>query len=203
MDTQAIETINKELSPVAFEASTFVIASKDDMTRATTLLSLLAKYGDTLKKRRLEATAPIEEGLKSIRDIFRPVETKVKASVDALREAMSVYQTEADRLVKLEEEAIARRVGEGKGHLKPETAMRKMDAIDKPEAKVVTEAGQVSFRTDKLLKITDIYALKATLYKNMPHLLVVNESELLRLMKGGQLFPGAKIEEKKTVINKR
>ena len=87
-------------------------------------------------------------------------------------------------------------MGEGKGKLRVETAVKKIENIETPDHQVATEAGLVKFREDKVLKITDETKIPR-------EYLVVDEKKLLEALKGGVIVPGAEIDIKMTPVNFR
>lgn len=203
IETKAVALIEKELSPIAAKAEKVTITNPKEMKAATVMLSTLNGYAKTLKARKEEITKPLNAGLKSARELFKSPENKLEVAIDAIRAAMSTYQLEAERKAKEEEDAIAARVGEGKGKLKPETAVRKMDEIDRPDTTVSTEEGTVRFRTDQKLKTLDYAKVVAWCAKYAPYHLKFDEAAILKLLKDGKDVDGAEIEIVKTPVNLR
>ena len=91
-------------------------------------------------------------------------------------------QTEQTKIAKAKEDAIASRVGAGKGKLGLETAVKKIEAIDQPSEHVATEAGSVKFRATRTLKITDEAKIRDSLRPAV-------ETGLVSLANGGFLAP--------------
>ncbi len=194
--TKEITTLTKQISPVVVEARELVVADGEGMRRATELLSRLNKFNDSVTEEKEKVTRPLNEALKAERGRWKPVEEVCAEAVGIVRGKMSEYQTAEVKRAREEEAAIAARVGEGKGKLKVETAIRKMDAVEKAEDKVNTESGMVKFREDKVLLVTDMSAVPFEYF-------VLDERKLLADLKAGVKVAGAELEIKMVPINFR
>lgn len=191
-----VTTLTKQISPVVVEARELVVADSEGMRRATELLSRLNKFNDSVTEEKEKVTRPLNEALKAERGRWKPVEEVCAEAVGIVRGKMSEYQTAEVKRAREEEAAIAARVGEGKGKLKVETAIRKMDAVEKAEDKVNTESGMVKFREDKVLLVTDMSAVPFEYF-------VLDERRLLADLKAGVKVAGAELEIKMVPINFR
>lgn len=194
--TKEITTLTKQISPVVVEARELVVADSEGMRRATELLSRLNKFNDSVVEEKEKVTKPLNEALKAERGRWKPVEEVCAEAVGIVRGKMSEYQTAEVKRAREEEAAIAARVGEGKGKLKVETAIRKMDAVEKAEDKVNTESGMVKFREDKVLLVTDVSIVPFEYF-------VLDERKLLADLKAGVKVAGAELEIKMVPINFR
>jgi hypothetical protein len=108
---------------------------------------------------------------------------------------MSAYQTEQDRIAREKEEKIAARVGEGKGKLKVETAVNKMNEIERAPEKIESEKGKLSFRTVKKFEVQDTGMLP-------PDYILPDLSAIRKAMLAGLELPGVKYWEEKEPINR-
>lgn len=191
-----VTTLTRQISPVVVEARELVVADSEGMRRATELLSRLNKFNDSVVEEKEKVTKPLNEALKAERGRWKPVEDVCAEAVSIVRGKMSEYQTAEVKRAREEEAAIAARVGEGKGKLKVETAIRKMDAVEKAEDKVNTESGMVKFREDKVLLVTDVSIVPFEYF-------VLDERKLLADLKAGVKVAGAELEIKMVPINFR
>lgn len=150
-----VPVITKELTPFSQRVSTISIVDEASMLEAagvrTSLKDLLKKVVDHKEKK----TKPLNQALKEIRAETKPLETAIEDALDTLNRKMTVYQTEAEKKADIERAKIAERVGEGKGHLKPETAVAKMAEVDAPAAQV----GGVKFTTARKFEVMDVVIL--------------------------------------------
>lgn len=202
--TQGVVTVDKKVASLAAGIEKLEIATSKDMESATVLLSNLNKTLDGIVADREKITKPLNESLKEVRSRYKPAETQLSGWIDILRSKIGYYQTEQTRIANAEAEAIAARVGEGKGSFKPETAARKIGEIDAPDVKVETTAGSIRFRTDRVLKITDGQKIKEyVINENDWSFMAINERKLLEDLKAGKVVDGAEIEEVQTPINSR
>lgn len=197
MQTKSLEiTIKKEISPIAEKAQSLVIDSEKGMKEATEMLSVLNKFNDKITEEKEKITKPLNEALKAERARWKPIELIYDAAIGLIRQKMSSYQTQKIKEAREEEQRIASRVKEGKGNLKAETAIKKIDEIERPEDRVTTDAGMVKFRTDKKLKVLDESKIPKKYFE-------LNEKMLLEDLKAGKIVSGAEIEEIQVPINFR
>lgn len=202
MKSKEVAVLEKEIAPLVREE--VIIATPDDMRVATEELSQLIRYADRVKKAKEAITKPLNAALKATRDQYRPLEERTDAQIQMRRDAMGTYQLEAERAAQKEEQRIADRVGEGKGHLKPETAVRQMEQIEKPDAHIATDSGSVKFRTDYKLEITDLDKTLASVFTlKLYDLVDLREGDLLKYLKAGNAVEGATTREVRTPINSR
>lgn len=196
MSKNEVTVLEKTIAPIVAEATALVIKDEDDMFKATELLSKLNKVNDRITEEKEKVTVPLNEALSAERARWKPTELMYKKGIDYLRSQLSIYQTAKVRAAKKEETKIASRMGEGRGKLSVETAVRKIGEIDQPEKRVETTEGMVSFRTDKVLKVVDESLIPRKYLK-------VDEEAVLAALVGGQDVPGAVVEEIQVPINKR
>lgn len=191
-----IEVLNQEISPVFKLAQGLIIEDEEGMGIATELLSKLNQFGDRMKEEREKVTKPLNEALEAERARWRPIDETNKTAISIVRGKMSLYQTEQVEKQRKEEARIAARVGEGKGKLKVETAVKKIENLKQVDNKVSSSSGSVKFREDKILKITDETKIPR-------EYLIVDEKMVLSALKAGLVVMGAELEIKMVPINFR
>jgi hypothetical protein len=196
METKEIAVLEKQVLPLVAQAQAQQITSREDMKTATTVLSELGRYYDTVVAKREEITTPMNLALKNARAMFDPIEKPAKAAMQTLRTRMAEYQTAQTEAAEQAAEKLAARIQPGKGHLTMETAMRKADAIAKPDEVISTESGQLKFRKQPTLEITDLDLIPAEYW-------LVDEAKLFQALKDGNEVLGAKIGYKMVPINTR
>lgn len=145
--------------PLEIKIKDLEINNSSDMSVAAQYLSEVNIFADKLKKEKEEITKPLVETLGNIRGRYKPAETQLAELVTILRGKMSDYQTEQVRIQREEEDKIARRVGAGKGKLSVDSAVKRMEAIEKPEDKVVAESGVVRFKEVQKFEVMDMALL--------------------------------------------
>jgi len=191
-----IKIYEKEISPVAVAAEELSITEAKDMEKATELLSTMNTFKDKVTKEKEKVTKPLNEALKAERARWKPIESLYEDAIKIVRSKMSLFQTAEAKRRKEEADKIANRIGEGKGKLKMETAVKKMEAIETAPSKVETNAGKISFRTDKKLKVVDEKKIPKAYW-------ILDERKALADLKAGKNVPGCEIEEIEVPINFR
>ncbi len=191
-----VEILEKEIVPVIRKAVKVEIKNVEDMKKASEMLSVVNKYADTVQDKRESITGPLNTALKAARAMFKPLEEQLDEAIENIRGAMTVYQTEELRKQREEETKIAARVGEGKGKIKIETAVRKMNEMDKVVGQVVVDSGMVKFKTSKKFRIID---------KTLVPLdyMVVDEVAVRKAMLAGLSVAGVEYYEEQVPMNYR
>ncbi len=184
MQNKELTVIEKEVSPLIQTAENLEIINADTMKASAELLSQCNNYLDNVTKDREKITKPLNVSLKEIRAKYKPLETILETAIDILREKQSHYQT---RLVNENREKQAKLAARlEKGTLKMETAVKKIEELQKPDELVQTESGDVAFREIETLHIIDT--------TNIPHeYFDLNQKRVLEALKTGAVIPGVEI----------
>jgi hypothetical protein len=191
-----IKIVEREVNPFLNKVKEIVVMSSKDMIEATEILSILNKYLDSVVSYREKKTKPLNELLKTIRLETKDLEKNLEVAIATVRSAVSTFMTAEAKRVKEAEAKIAARVGDGKGKFQMDTAARKMDAIVKPEEKVVAQSGMLKFRTVQRLSIVDAAAIPR-------EYLVPDEKAILAALKEGKKIKGCVIIEEQSAVNYR
>lgn len=194
MTTTELKTIEQTINPVVTAATALVIATGDDMVRATELLSNVNKNLDRVTAEEDKVLKPLKEAVKAEQARWKPYKTALEAARDAVRKAMSIYQT-AEMKRRAEAEAkLAARVE--KGTMKLETAARKSSELATPEQSVSTDVGMVKFRTVQRLQIIAINMVPR-------EYLIPDETAIKAALKAGIKVPGAQLVDEQVPVNYR
>lgn len=201
MTTKTNTTEDKELKIVkqntdkAMSAAQALTIEKDeDMTGATELLTKINLAGDMIKKRKEEITKPLNEALKSARDLFRPLEEAQQNAKNIVAEKMIAYRRAVEENRRKEEAKLAARVE--KGTMKMETAQRKMEELPQEQKSVKTDAGAVSFKETPVPVIFDEAQIPRQYL--VPDMVKINKA-----VRAGIEIPGIKVEMRTDLSNRR
>lgn len=178
------------------QVDTLEITNAEQMSTAAHMLSTINKQADKVQAEKEKVTKPLLAALNAERGRWKPFEIVYEGLRNTLRAKMTKYQTESTRVAEVEANKIANRVGEGKGKLKVETAVKKMGEIQKPEEVVTTEAGLVKFKTVNKFEVTDFAALPDT-FK------VANDVEIRKAMLAGVKIKGVRYFTEQVPVNFR
>jgi len=171
------------------------IVDTKSMEIANDHLSVAKAQLKAITEEKEKVTKPMNEALKAERARWKPAEDALDYVIKDIRRKMSAYQTEQDRIAREKEEKIAARVGEGKGKLKVETAVNKMNEIERAPEKIESEKGKLSFRTVKKFEVQDTGMLP-------PDYILPDLSAIRKAMLAGLELPGVKYWEEKEPINR-
>lgn len=195
-ENEVAVVLQKEISPIVESARGLEIVDAKGMGVGTEMLSRLNQFNDRVVEEKEKITKPLNEALKVERARWKPIEDVVGSAIAVVRDKLSAYQTTEVLRAREEEKRIAERVGEGKGKLKVETAVRKLGEIEVAEDKVMSDSGMVKFREDKVLVIVD--------EKLIPReYLVVDEKSVRSALLAGKTVAGAVLEVKMVPLNFR
>lgn len=179
MTTKQLTVLESQVSPVVAEAQALNITSTEQMTAASTLRERIKEVQKAIEADKEELYRPAKTVLDEINARYAPFEKPLKEALKIVNEKMSARQTAEIARAKAEADAIASRVGKGKGHLKPETAMDKIANIETPATLDLT-----GFTNRPKLSITDESLIPR-------EYLVPNENAIELALKAGKIVPGA------------
>jgi len=194
--TKELVPLKKRVISLADEAEKFKINNDKDLTKAVEILSNLNKMGDAITEKKELITKPLSLALKNAREMFKPLENPYEDAIEILRKKMSAYQTEKVRLENEEKAKIAGRVGEGKGKLKFETAVAKIEEVGTAEKNISTNTGAVNFRTVKNFEVMDITLVPI-------EYLQINETLIKKSIKENIEIKGIRVFEEQVPVNYR
>lgn len=184
-----IMVIEKKLSPIVVKARELSITDSASMAEGATLLSKFNTIADGITDDKEKLTKPLNAALKEVRERYKRIETPLQDAIALVRSKMTTYQTAATEIANAEEDKIAARIGDGKGKIKVETAVRKMGEIERPEASVATDAGLVKFRKVKKFEVMDVVLLCEA---DRGAFVLPNDAEIRRAMNAGRELPGVR-----------
>jgi hypothetical protein len=187
--------IKKEISTITEKVQAIGIASKEDMSSATELLSKVNVFLDGMTEEKERLTKPLNEALREIRSRYKPTELVMEQAIADLKKKMGAYQMEQLAIQKKEQDKIAQQLADGKIK-KISTAINKIANVDAPDAKVLTDDGSASFRPVKKFEVVDITILPIEYH-------LADESKIRKAMQAGVELAGVRYYEELSVVNRR
>lgn len=178
------------------KAKELEIKGEDDMKVAVELLSQLNQINDARTEEKEKVTKPLNLALKNERARWKPGEEQLEMMISMIRSKMSKYQTEAVRIAREEEDKIIGRIGEGKGKLKVETAVAKLEDVEHAPDRIAGNSGMVKFKTVKKFEVVDVKILP-------PEFLLPNEVAIREAMTNGRELDGVRYWDEQVPINFR
>lgn len=188
---KGLTVVRQQTSRALSAATELSIEKKEDLEKATDLLSKIKQVGKIITDRKKLITDPINKALKEARALFAPLEDNYEEAERIVKSKMVSYQREEEERARKEQEKIAKKVDSGK--LKFETAAKKIEAIDIPQNSVEGDkGGKIMFKEIKELVIIDEMEIPR-------EYLVVDMIKLRKEAFAGKEIPGVKVEMKKIV----
>lgn len=185
-----------QLSPVVENAQSLVISNATELLSATSILSQLNRMADKLEADRLKITKPLNDSLREINARYKSPKETLQGAIAEIRTKMSQYQSIAIKARQEAELKLLERVKEGKGNLKLETAIRKLDEVGAVDKSVDSGDGIVSFTEVEKFEVVDV----STLPKEY---LLANEVLIRASMKEGKHVEGVRYYTEQQVNNRR
>lgn len=180
-----LPVLQKQAAPVLSKVLELVIKTPKDMEEAVLMRETLKKIEKTVKADKEKITAPLNAALKEVRSRYVEIESNVAGSLTVVNKKMSDYQTVEAARADVELAKVAARVGEGRGKLKPETAVQKMSQVDKPADVVSSTAGSTAFVSVRKFEVVDFAALP-------DEFKVQNDVKIREAMRAGTPVAGVK-----------
>lgn len=185
MDNEQLTVTLKDIKPITERLENLEIISPNTLKLATTILSNANTYLDSVIAYKESKTKPLNQALKVIRAETKPLEEALESLIESIRTKMSKYQTELANTRLEAELAITQRIGEGRGKLKLETAVNKLEALAPVAQSVETDAGSVTFIATKKCEVVDMALLPLEYH-------VADETKVRSAMKQGVELPGVR-----------
>ena len=190
IDTKELVPLKAQISKLENQVNEITIATPEENTAAIEIKARLKDIGKTIKERKESITKPLNEALKSARDLFAPIEEQFEKADKIVGNKLLAYKQKIEKEAREAEAKLAARVE--KGTLKIETAERKMEAIERVEKTTKTDYGQVQFR-----KIKKVRIIKA---EEVPdEYWILDQVSIRRDALAGKSIQGVEVYEEETV----
>ena len=188
--------MTNKLTPkeIITRAESITTLNVETMPEAVELLSSLNRIKDDITEQKELVTRPLLDALNAERAKWKPKELKLEAVITKIRTALTSYQTELVRKQRDEQEAIAKKLEDGK--IKPETAIKRMQGVEDVQNTVESATGKITFKTVTTFTVTD--------WKSVPEeFLVLNETKVREYLKDGKKVPGLEYKDEQVPVNYR
>lgn len=179
---------------IIIRAESITTVTVDTVGEAIDLLSSLNRIKDNITQEREKVTRPLLDALNAERAKWKPKELRLESVITKIRSALTKYQTEKVNAERLAQEAIAKKLQDGK--IKPETAIKRMQAVETVDNKIESTAGSVTFKTVTTFTVSD--------WKQVPEeFLLLNETKVRELLKNGTKIAGLEYKNEQIPVNYR
>ncbi len=195
VDTKEIQKYQNYVEKIGKYSSSLEVKSDEDYKSALAEGKAIKDKLTEITGRKEEITKPMNAALKSVRDLFKPIETAGEVALRTIKDKMISFSEAQRKAAEKEKERLAARVE--KGTMKVETAVKKMDDIKEPEKTVRTGEGKATNVVRRKVRFADLGSLKA---ENLYHLISVgcvvwNESVARKAALDGLVTVGVEIYE--------
>lgn len=184
--SSSLVPMRKTASAVLAQAEALTIHSDADLTKSADLLARVKVVQRRVATTKASIVKPLNDGLRAIRDLFRPIETLCEQVERILKHKAGAYHDAEVARVETRREVIADRLD--RGRITPEIATRQLAHAPIPE----TSVGPVQFKTVREVVIEDESKIPDAYWVID---LVKVRAEALR----GVVIPGVRVVEKTQV----
>lgn len=192
IEQKEITVFKSQVSKLENKANELTITNADENAIATELKAQLKDIGKTIKTRKEQITKPLNEALKSARELFAPIESHFENAETIVGNKLLAYKKKVDAEIRAKEEKIARDAESGK--IKIETAEKKMEKLNdkKIETHTDTSHGRVQFRKVKRVRVVNKFLIPDQYW-------ILDDVSIRRDVLAGVVVPGAEMYEEETV----
>ncbi len=191
------ENNTKEIAPVKAKVNQalvavrgLVIKSAEDFNAGVELGNKIKLVSKAVTQRKEAITKPLNEALKSARDLFRPLENDLDSAETELKSKMLAFKEE-ERKALAETQAKAEASVE-KGTMKPETALRKVQDAKANVTDKTVETSTGAKATEKF--VTEYVIVDETAIPR--EFLVPDMAKIKEAMKSGVAVAGVEARKK-------
>lgn len=191
--TQAIKAVTT--------AEKIVITTDEEMLTAADVRKKIKQVGKMIEEKKKAITGPINEALKEVRDLFRPIEENCEQAEKIIAGKMVTYQTEQDRKRRETEAKVQKELEETQAKLEAGQITEKQAA--KVEAKVekklekapeaITKSASFHTRTVRKFRIVNA--------DRIPRVFMIpNEAAIREEMRADRAIEGVEYYEEKIMV---
>lgn len=150
---QEITVIKTKATKGFNQASTLVIATNEDMPKASDLLGNIKTAAKIVDLKKKEITDPMNQAIKKVRELFAPIEKSLAEAESMVKTKMLDFQRELDRKAAEEMAAIEEKVT--KQEMTFSEANQQAASIESAPKAVTSKKGTVSFREVQVVEVTN------------------------------------------------
>jgi hypothetical protein len=195
--------ITKELSVVKTQVSKAILVSqqlqikvKEDLIKATDVLSKIKTIGKLIKEKKEGITKPLNEALNNARELFKPIEAQwLEAENIVKNKILEFEKIESERVVK-QEQKIVDKVDNGEISFdKASEKIKNLQLFRRIENKIEGKVGEIQFRVIKKVIIKDASKLPR-------EYLIPDEVKIRKDALDGKDISGVEVVEEKIIASK-
>ena len=153
MSNTNLTPIKRQVTTAVNRANDITIDSVESLASAADILKAVKDAGKVVKTEKEKITKPLNDALKSARDLFRPIEDDLKTGERIIKDKMVDYEAEVEAERAKQAAKLEARVE--KGTMRVDTAMRKMDDLETVDQTIKGTKGSVTYREVRKVKVVD------------------------------------------------
>lgn len=147
--SKEIAPIKQKVNQVLVAVRAIIIKSPEDFESAVELGSKIKLVSKAVTQRKEAITKPLNEALKSARDLFRPLENDLDSAETELKSKMLSFKEEERKKIAETQAKVEARVE--KGTMKQETALKKVQDVQESTTAKTVETSSGAKATEKFV----------------------------------------------------
>lgn len=201
IDTKELAVVKTQVTKAKSAAEVIVIKTDEQMLEAAEVRKKIKVVGKMIKEKKEAITKPINEALRNIRELFKPLEEGYEQAEGMIADKMLTYQRVVDEVRRKAEIEAQRKLEEAQKALDEGKITEKQ--VEKIEAKVeaklekapevITKSEDFHTRTIKKFKIVDENLIPR-------EYLDISETKIRKAMMAGVVVAGVEYYEEKTLV---
>lgn len=188
--SKELTVLKTQVTKLENQVNSLTIESAEGYALAIDIVSKLKEAGSNIKAKKESITKPLNEALKSTRNLFAPLEEQFERAESIVKQMLLAYKRKVDAEAAAKDAAIAKKVEDGKMTL--ETAEKKLDKVERVDQTTRGNVGEVQVRKIKKVRITDEAALPR-------QYLIPDQVAIRRDALSGIAIPGVEVYEEETI----
>ena len=191
MDTKELQPIKRKVENVYKEAFSIVIKDENSLKEASDLLIKIKETAKAVQEKKYSIVNPLNQSLKSIRELFKPLEEKYEQAENVIKEEVVKYQQKKIEKIEATKNEINKKFESGK--IDFGKAVQKIENIGEVNNQIEGEGGSLVFRENTSFKIIDVSKIPKEYF-------ILDEVKIRKDIMKGIEIPGVEMIKVKTVV---
>lgn len=178
--------ISTQVSGILARANEVVILTAEDEVIATDELKAVAVIAKNIESAKKSITDPANATLKAARSFFAPFEEQAEKAKNVIKNKILAFKLAQQKAAEAREAEITKKLESGK--IKPATAERKLDEVQRPQSVVTGQSGGQT----QIAKVKKVVIFDESLIPR--NYLIPNVPQINADAKAGFQIPGVRVD---------
>lgn len=185
-----VQVINEKVTGMRNMLETTKVEKESDLTVASDLIKKVKQLGKFIEQEKDKFVAPAKAIIAVAKTKYDPAIKECDNAEVILKGRVRVFMDEQDRVRRESEAAIAKKLEDGR--IKPETAVKKFEALPEAPKTVIADNSGIRRSMKKVAKIVDASLIPDEYW-------VLDEVKVRKVALAGVAIPGVVVEEESVI----